>query len=840
VANSDVRYVSLQPANCIQSRWRIHGNCCRREATRKLTDIASELNEAFAGHYSIEREIGRGGMATVYLAQDLRHGRPVAIKVLHSELGEAIGADRFLREIQVIARLRHPHIVPLYDSGETGGRLYYVMPFVKGDSVRGRIMKSGAFHTDDALRLTSEVADALEYAHGEGVVHRDIKPDNIMLDERHALVMDFGIARALSEGTDASLTKTGFLVGTPAYMSPEQVTGEGNIDGRSDIYSLGCVLYEMLAGKAPFTGPSANAVMAKRFSAPKPSLDPIEQPISVAVANVLTTAMSLSRDERFQTARGMADAIDAARTSESPQFTPDSQEIPNPSTRSTVAQTRGGGRRLLFPAIGALVLAAVVFGVLALKKEASPSVDVSGPRSASIGVLAFRNQGGDKKLEYFSEGLTDELISALSHVPGLQVAGRASSYAIKNQNLDARASAERLQVAYVVDAGVRSDGSHVRVTWQLVDGKTGKGLGSGDIDGEMRDVITLQDSMAKKIVEGLSSVIGSVSPATMPRHQTANYEAHDLYLKGHFFWNQRTAATMKQGISYLKQAIEKDSSYALAWAELSSAYTLEPTFGDMAPAEALPRAREAARKALQLDPTLSESNTAMGMSLSFNDWDPKAGLVYLDKAIALDPQNSFPRLFRVWPLLMLGRSNEALEELRKARMLDPLSAIINTRVGSVLIFMGRSEDAVTELRKALVVDPSNLLARFDLGKALAATGHYDEAFRQFPDAIDAEAGITTAYVAWAYGRAGRPDAARGLFNRLYARSKERYMSPLALAASAAASNQQQPALDFLEEGLRDHSFFLVFLRTDPIYERLRSEPRYIKVLAEVEKKYAKQ
>ncbi len=800
------------------------------------------LKEALAARYTIQREIGRGGMATVYLAQDVRHGRPVALKLLHRELGESIGVERFLREIQTVARLHHPHIIPLYDSGEAAGLLYYVMPFVEGESVRQRIARAGALIPDDAVRLVREVADALEYAHGVGLVHRDIKPDNIMLDERHALVMDFGIARAFADDASQQLTGTGLLIGTPAYMSPEQVTGESGIDGRSDIYSLGCVLFEMLSGKPPFAGPTANAVMARRFATPIPSLTAIEDHTSAAVQRVVLTAMTLAPDERYQTAREMIEGLDLARDS-----TPDS--VPRPSNvagGSQEARSRPAfiPKNMSLPLSvvgGMVVLVAAIVGTLFLsgRKDSSASAtDAPGARVASIGVLPFANQSGDKQMEYFTDGLTDELISALSHVHGLEVAGRASSFAIKGKGLDAREAAQRLQVAYVVDAGVRTGGSHVRVTWQLMDGRTGRGLGSGDIDGQMRDVIALQDSMAKKIVEGLSPVIGRVSPEALTRHQTADYEAHDSYLKGHFYWNQRTAETMRQGIAYLKAAIAKDPRYALAWAELSSAYTLEPSFGDMKPSEVIPLARIAAQKAIDLDPTLSEANVAMGMSFTFNDWNPKAALPYLERAIALDPRNSFPRLFRVWPLIMIRRDDEALAEIRRARDLDPLSPIINTRVGSVLIFMRRFADAEAELRRVVVTDPSNLLARSELGVALAAEGKFEEAFAQFPDAIDAEAGGSAASLAWADGRAGKPDSARAILGRLEARSKQRYVSPFAIAIAASASGNKQLALDHIEEGLREHAFFSVFLRADPKYDSLRDEPRFQRVLREVERQYS--
>ncbi len=809
-----------------------------------MPDSDFALNEALADRYTIEREIGRGGMASVFLAQDVRHDRPVALKLLHRELGAAIGAERFLREIQMVARLRHPHIVPLYDSGEAAGQLYFVMPYVKGESMRQRIARAGPFAPDEAVRLVREVADALEYAHGEGLVHRDIKPDNIMLDERHALVMDFGIARALAHGADQPLTVTGLLVGTPAYMSPEQVTGESNIDGRSDIYSLGCVLFEMLAGKPPFSGPSANAVMARRFAAPTPSLESIESHTSPELQRVVSIAMSLAPEARYQTAHAMIEDLDIARESTPSKLThySDGAGVPlaSPSISTAVSPNKPSRR---WPVIGgAVVVVAAVAGAFMFfssrRDSIAPSTAATDPRVASIGVLPFANQSGDKKMEYFSDGLTDELISALSHVRGLQVAGRASSFSIKGKNLDAREAAQRLQVAYVVDAGVRSGGSHVRVTWQLMDGRTGRGLGSGDIDGEMRDVIALQDSMAKKIVEGLRPVIGQVSPDAIGKHQTANYEAHDLYLKGHFYWNQRTTETMRQGIAYLKEAIAKDPGYALASAELSSAYTVEPTFGDMKPSEAIPLAREAAQRAIDLDPTLSEANTAMGMSMTFNDWNPRAALPYLDRAIALDPRNSFPRLFRAWPLLMLGKGDEALAEIRRARSLDPLSPIINTRVGSVLTFLRRFAEAETELRKVVAEDPSNLSARNEFGVALAARGKFDEAFSQFPDVIDAETGGWAGCLAWAEARAGKPDKARAILSRMEARAKERYLSPLSIAVAASAAGDKRLALDYIEEGLREHSFTLVWLRADLKFDALRNEPRFQRVLREVEKKYA--
>jgi serine/threonine-protein kinase len=700
------------------------------------------------------------------------------------------------------------------------------MPYIKGESVRERIARSGPFSSDEAARLTTEVADALKYAHSQGIIHRDIKPDNIMLDEQHALVMDFGIARGLVAGGSDSLTGTGLLIGTPAYMSPEQAAGD-TVDARTDIYSLGCVLYEMLVGKPPFAGSTAHAVMAQRFASPTPSLAALETTTSPALQAAVAKAMSLMPDERYQTASEMIAAIDFARTAES--------ELSTYPARSRYAFWK----RLEFIGAGAAVLLVIAvggYGWLRSQFAGDASSTVSGGNLTTIGVLPFANQSGDRQMEYFSDGLTDELISSLSHVAGLQVAGRASSFSIKGKNLDAREAAKRLQVAYIVDAGVRSAGNKVRVTWQLIDGSTGKGVESGDIDGEDKDVIALQDSMARQIVQGLGPVIGSRS-VVVTKHQTANYEAHDLYMKGHFYWNRRTAATMRQGITFLKEAIARDPNYALAWAELSSAYTLEPAFGDMPSSETMQPARDAARKALELDPELAEANVATSMSLTFNDWDPQAALPYIEKAIALDPRNSFSRQFRVWPLEMLGRGDEALAELKRALVLDPLSSIINTRIGSVLIQTNRFAEAEAELRKVVAADPGNVLARFELGTAMTAQGKYKEALSIFPDAVDAECGKAYSLVAWAHAKSGDPAGARAAYDKLKKRSTERYMSAYGLAVAADAAGEKAKALDLLEQALREHDFYLMFMPYEPGLESVRDDPRYRAVLQQVQAKH---
>ncbi len=477
-------------------------------------------------------------MATVYLARDRKHGRPVAIKVLRGEIATALGPERFLREIEIAARLTHPHILPLHDSGQVDGFLYYVMPFVEGESLRGRLEREQQLPLEDALQITREVADALSFAHSRDVVHRDIKPENILFQAGHAVVSDFGIARAITAAASGTRTEAGIPIGTPGYMSPEQAAAELHLDGRSDVYSLGCVLYEMLAGGPPFTGPTPQAVLARHSLDPVPALRTVRQAVPLAVEQAVMKALEKMPADRFTTATEFADAL----------------------------RTPPAGRPAPAPAA-----------------------------AKSIAVLPFANLSPDPENEYFSDGITEEIINALGHLPGLHVAARTSSFAFKGKSTGIGEVGARLRVATVLEGSVRRAGSRVRITAQLVNVADGYHLWSERYDRELDDIFAIQDAIARTIAHRLELALAGPAGDLLVTPPTESLAAYQLYLKGRYFWNQRGAGLAK-ALDCFQQALLLDERFALAHAGVADAYTQLAFYGFRPPREVMPRAKAAAQR----------------------------------------------------------------------------------------------------------------------------------------------------------------------------------------------------------------------------------------------------
>jgi serine/threonine protein kinase/Flp pilus assembly protein TadD len=698
-----------------------------------------------ADRYRLEREIGRGGMATVYLAQDLKHHRPVAVKILHAELAANVGSDRFLREIEIAARLSHPHILTLIDSGSvvvsrqssviattddrrlmTDDRsgatlLYYVMPFVEGESLRQRLNRDKRIPLEEAVAIARQVASALAYAHSRGVVHRDIKPENVMLSGGEAIVTDFGIAKAVS-GANDNLTQTGTSVGTPAYMSPEQASGDMNLDGRSDLYSLGCVLYEMLAGTPPFTGANAQAVIVKRFTEAPPSLRSARVEVPDAAETAVMRTLARNPADRYSTATELAQAlVDSIRV-----VTP----VSNVSTAvNAVAPTK------------------------------------------SIAVLPFVDMSPDRDQEYFTDGVAEEIINALSKLEALRVASRTSSFAFKGKSEDIGEIGKKLKVGTVLEGSVRKAGNRLRVTSQLVDVTNGYQLWSGRFDRELEDVFAIQDEIAASITKALSVVLNEDEKKKIERPRSENIEAYEFYLRGRQYFHQFREKALQFARRMFTRAIEIDPGYARAYAGIADCSSMLYHYWDASDAN-LEQANSASQKALELSPGLAEAHASRGLALSLSKQYVAAAAEF-EKAVQLDPK--LYEGYYYYALARFGEGNyrEAHRLFLQASAVRPedfqaaaLGALSLAALGdpgemdayrSALAIMERHLELNPEDARALYLGSNSLYKLGDVARA--------QAWAERALAVDPNDAGVLYNVACAFGVQGNADRAIELLER---------------------------------------------------------------------------
>jgi eukaryotic-like serine/threonine-protein kinase len=735
-----------------------------------------DLAGALAARYAVERELGRGGMATVYLAHDQKHGRPVALKILRPELALGLGSERFLREIRVAARLSHPHILPLFESGEADGFLYYVMPYIEGESLRRRLERNPAMSVEEVIAIGRAVASALDYAHQHGVVHRDIKPDNIMIHQGEAMVTDFGIAKAVARSGDDILTETGLLVGTPAYMSPEQAAGEADLDGRSDIYSLGCVLYEMLSGRKPFEGTSALAILAKQITEDPEPLHPVRGDIPEYLEAVVLRAMAKAASERFATA---ADLMRALADPTSPRSSP--------------------------------------AGV------------------SSIAVLPFINLSADPENEYFADGMAEEIINALSRVDGLRVTARSSAFSFKGKGEAGRDIGKRLKVGAVLEGSVRRSGSRIRLTTELINVADGNHLWSERYDREMVDVFAIQDEISRSIVDALKVKLLAPRQTPLVLRPTEDLEAYTTYLKGRYFWNRRTPEGLRKSITLFREAQTRDPGYALPYAGEADAYNVLGWWSDLPPAVAFPAARTAAARAVALDPGLAEGYASQAFARLYYDWDWPRAEADFKRSIALNPKYSTARQWYSQHLISSGKTDEANTQIRLATELDPLSLIIQTTVSLIAYYAGHFEDSVANARRVIENDPNFGIGHRILGRALLELGQYDEGIAELQKAVELSAFsiMLTAEVAHGHARAGNRAAALVILADLRRSATEGYVSAYDLAGIHIGLDDRASALNALEQACDERASHMIFLRVDPVFRELRGEARFQAVLARV-------
>jgi serine/threonine-protein kinase len=732
------------------------------------------LGTALRNHYRIDRELGRGGMATVYLSHDLKHDRPVALKVLHANVAAMLGPERFLREIKLAARLQHPHILPVFDSGEADGQLWYTMPFVAGESVRNLLDREGRLSLDETIRIADQVADALEHAHRQGIVHRDVKPENMLISESHAWLADFGVAQA-AKSTSDRLTEAGMVVGTPAYMSPEQATAESDLDGRSDVYALGCVLYEMLTGKQPYRGRTPAAVLAQQLTGPVPSIRAIRADLPPWIDFVVTKTLSKSPADRFASAAGLAAALMAPRTT-----------------------------------------------------------GVAPPASAdkSIAVLPFANLSADPENEFFADGMTDEVINALAKVPGLRVVSRTSAFAFKGKQLDVREIGAQLNVQAVVEGSVRRSGRRLRLSAHLTNIADGYQLWSDSFDRELEDVFAVQDELSRGIVSALQIRLLGSQRSALVRPPTDDLEAYTLYLKGRHFWNRRSEPDLWRGLEYFQQALARDPGYAPAHAGVADSYAILGFYSALRPTDAFPQARQSGVRALELDPGLGEAHPALAYVAMYHDWDWAAAEQEFQLAIRLSPGYSTTHQWYGNFLAVMGRFDESVSEFSRAIALDPLSPLKSAALAWSYYFARRYDLAVAQCLRALELDAELAVAHAWHGLALEQQKALPEATAAFRAAVRCS-GRNVGFLAGlarVHAVAGHAEA-HTLLAELIELRNSRYVSAYDVALIHLALGEAGAAMEMLETAYAERAHSMAFMGVDPRLDLLRAEARFERLQA---------
>jgi serine/threonine protein kinase/tetratricopeptide (TPR) repeat protein len=788
-------------------------------------DLRATLERTLGETYAFERELGGGGMSRVFLAEDRALERRVVVKVLKHDMAEGVSFDRFRREIQLAAKLQHPHIVPLLSSGEVASTPYFTMPYIEGESLRAKLAREGELPVTEAVRILRHVAAALSYAHKHGVVHRDIKPDNVMLADEFALVTDFGVAKAVSASsaaaTSSGLTSLGLALGTPAYMAPEQAVADPGVDHRADIYSWGVMAYEMLTGWPPFTGMSAQATLAAQavekpepIQKKRPSLPP-------ALADLVMRALQKRPADRPQTAGELLQGLDFIATSsggtQATTLLPPAQPIP---------------RRPLI--IGAALVAVAVIGFFIYTRNRPPAVAPAPPGLSSVAVLPLVNLGGDTANDYFSDGMTDELANALAKLPGLKVASRMSTYSFKGKNVDAGTIGRALNVQTLLGGTVRRAGNQLRVTAQLTNVSDGLLIWSESYQREAKDVFRVQDDIARSIADALKLRLGTpAAVVSSTARGTENLKAYDFFLRGLYFWNRRGGENLRRAISYFEQAVAADPNYGHAYAGIAAAYALLPEYTDSPPADALERTRTAANRALAIDSGLAEAHTALGLaSVHALDW---AGAEkHYRMALALDPNYATAHQWYGELLYHTGRVDSAIAQIRQAAELDPLSPATQSALGYALSLAGRNDEAIQEQKKGVELAPTLSLVHEALALAYVHKGRYADAITEMETGARLAQGrsLPQGELAYVYGIAGQTEKAQEIIARLTerARTDPRGSYPLAVALLGigdydATLTALDRAIDQRDVGISQYAIIM-----DPMWRPVRSDPRFARIL----------
>ena len=793
--------------------------------------IPDRLVAALAGRYRIEREIGAGGSATVYLAQDLKHHRQVAIKVLRPQLAAAMGPERFEDEVRIAASLHHPHILALHDSGEADGFVYYVMPYVDGHSLRDRLGE-GLLPFPKVAKLLAEVADALAYAHAAGIVHRDIKPENILYSGKHVVVTDFGIAKAISDAAERkSSTSLGIALGTPAYMAPEQASSDPLLDHRADIYSLGVVGYELLVGHPPFAG-SAQQILISHLSTKPEPIQSLREAVPPALASIVMRALAKSPDDRWQTAEAMQ-----------AQLEPLAGTTSNSGLQATQALPSGpaGPKRGRNFAIASAAVMLLALGVFVLKQLRSPSAApadvaaVTTPTASrnpaaipdiaqdhSIAVLPFKNMSSDKEQDYFSDGISEELLNLLAKIPELRVIARTSSFQFRDQDIGIPEIARKLNVSTVLEGSVRKSGDTVRITAQLIRATDGSHLWSETFDRKLDDVFKVQDEIAATVVEKMKLTLLGATPKSRP----VDLKVYPLLLQADALFSQGTAESRMQSLKLYQQVVAIEPREGRGWAGLARTYINQATSQEVPQAHGLALVREAAGKALANDPSLGVAHSYLGAAFLLEGKLAEAATEY-ERGVAVSPGDPRVQSNSARLLSRLGRLEDSYKVYRWFAQHDPASAQSHLNLSLAAYFAGHPAEAKSAIETALTLQPDLPYGHGLLAEAYFALGQPAKALEEA--AREADEGTRWDISARALDALGRRAESEAMLQRLIAGYTDDY--PTGIAEVYANRGDADRAFEWINRAVAADDPEIGITHTNPSFKPLRRDPRWLPLLS---------
>jgi serine/threonine protein kinase/Flp pilus assembly protein TadD len=724
-------------------------------------------------HYKILEKLGEGGMGVVYKAKDTKLKRTVALKFLSPQAtGIEEDRSRFIHEAQAAAALNHPNICTVHEIDEYEDRSFIAMEYIEGDSLKAKI-KSGPLGVDEAVGIAVEIAEGLQEAHSKGIVHRDIKSANIMLTSTGRVkVMDFGLAKSHG-GTQ--LTRSGTTVGTVAYMSPEQGRGDA-VDHRTDIWSLGIVLYEMLTGELPFTADYEQATIYRIINEDPPPIKSRRADVPKKLERIIEKALAKSTKERYESAEA---------------FAADLREL---KSRTGVKSEDDGSTR----------------------------------EKHSIAVLPFVDMSPDKDQEYFCDGLAEELINALSHVKPLRVAARTSAFSFKGGNYRVREIAEKLDVGTVLEGSIRKAGDRLRITAQLVSAADGYHLWSEKYDRNLEDIFAVQDEISLAIVERLKIELLGGEASRLVKRGTENLEAYDLYMRGRFFWEKR-GLELKKAVEYFKKAIDKDPRYAAPYAGIADSYSLLAFYGFLPSHDAMPKAKEYARKALEIDDTIAEAHSALAYIHQFYEWELTKAEQEFKRAIELDPTYAPAHYWYSVTLYYTDRYDETLRENQRAIEVDPLSVHAHTQYGWVLIGMRQFEQSIERLNRALELSPDYALAHWLLGINYYLLSRDEDSLTELQMAVtlSGRRPWMVSTLGAVSAKLGNTTEARTMLAELIERSTSEYIQPFYFAYLYLGLGELDEALGWLEKSFKARDLFLIVptVSWEPLFEDHKNDPR---------------